>query len=150
MKTWMIVAIVGVAILVGYFLFANKTKAATTNYTQVNQPPRNTFADSLSQILPVILQNIGNKPPGTTSETVVYNTGTSVLDSSDKQDVMDFQGWHNSKGYNPRLVVDGVYGPMTSAAYVKYGGEWGSSKGKTAISFADGTGSDKSGLSPSL
>lgn len=46
------------------------------------------------------------------------------FDGSNKSDVKAFQSWYNSKGYTPKLVVDGVYGPMSKSAYNTYGADY--------------------------
>ncbi len=42
-------------------------------------------------------------------------------------EIKSFQAWYNSKGYTPKLAVDGVNGPMTSAAIAKYGSQFDAS-----------------------
>lgn len=44
------------------------------------------------------------------------------IDGNNKQEVMSFQEYANSKGAS--LVVDGIYGPKSKAAYKTYGADW--------------------------
>jgi hypothetical protein len=63
--------------------------------------------------------------------SVIVNTildGYSGIDASSSfQDILNFQSWVNKwKGTN--LVVDGIYGSKSKAAYAKYGQEFEKSK----------------------
>lgn len=46
------------------------------------------------------------------------------FDGSSSSDVKAFQSWYNTKGYSPKLVVDGKFGPMSKAAYSTYGSDY--------------------------
>lgn len=65
--------------------------------------------------------------------------------TSDAGQVTAFQQWYNSKGYTPSLLVDGIYGPLTTAAFKAHGSDW-----KPAVNqAAPSQGSTTSAPSPS-
>ncbi len=47
----------------------------------------------------------------------------SGIDGSNKSSVQQFQVWANMY-HSAQLVTDGIYGPLTKAAYNKWGEEW--------------------------
>jgi len=49
--------------------------------------------------------------------------GYSSLDGSNSASVKLFQSWANSN-HSANLKVDGMFGPLSSAAYDKWGAEW--------------------------
>jgi hypothetical protein len=55
----------------------------------------------------------------------------SYIDKNNKDEVRAFQAFVNSKGYKPALDVDGIYGPLSDAAYKIYGASWEATRTST-------------------
>ncbi len=74
----------------------------------------------------------------TTSNPIIFKgvrkeSNCSGIDGSNSTSVREFQVWA-SINHAAQLVADGIYGPLTKAAYAKWGDEWEKTQTPTTTS----------------
>lgn len=105
-----IVSLLAIGGVVGYFLW--KRSKDKKEQERLDAEKQKTEADAL------VLANQNQNTGGGTSGGGV--TGNLQVDLP----TLNFQKWHNSKGYTPKLVEDGFNGAKTKSAFAKYGKEF--------------------------
>lgn len=76
-----------------------------------------------------------NKPETTPSEPSATNattTNQSTTATDEPSDVMAFQAYANQQGWSPKLVVDGIFGSKTKAAWASLGSSFKNRKSYTS------------------